>query len=334
MKKNIKFNLNIADDIPYELIGDKAKVKEIVNNLLTNSIKYTEEGEINLTIKCINSLEKETSNLIITCQDTGRGIKAEYIEKLFNKFERLDIEKNTTTEGTGLGLAITKSLIEMMGGTINVQSQFGKGSVFVVNLPQRISPKQPSVSEKELLDTARNLYTTINTESKEETKANIDYGHKKVLIVDDNKLNIKVASRALKDFDFELDECYDGQECLDKINQGNTYDLILMDIMMPNMNGEEAFSKLKANPSFKIPTIALTADALSGAKEKYVSQGFVDYIAKPFSKEQIKEKLDIIFKDSSKQINIIDDTVDRFSGDNVATYVFDPNEVNNENEKQ
>ena len=305
-EKNVNFHLNMADDIPYELIGDKGKVKEIINNLLTNAIKYTEEGEINLTIKCINDTSANTSNLIITCQDTGRGIKAEYINKLFTKFERLDIEKNTTTEGTGLGLAITKALVDMMGGKINVQSQFGQGSLFIVNIPQKISKLARPMSEKEIVSTSSKIFTnnsTINeikmeTPKTQSTMSN-NYGTKKVLIVDDNKLNIKVARRALDSFNFEIDECYDGQECLNKITIGNEYDLVLMDIMMPNMNGEMALQKLKENPSYKIPTIALTADAIAGAKEKYVSEGFIDYIAKPFSKDQIKEKLDIVFKDSN-----------------------------------
>lgn len=294
-KKDIKFNLNISDDLPYELIGDKVHVKEIVNNILTNAIKYTEQGEINLSVKCVNDYNKRLSNLIITCQDTGRGIKKEYISKLFTKFERLDIEKNTTTEGTGLGLAITKALIEMMGGTINVSSQFGKGSIFVVNIPQKVSKFQRPMTEKEIMDTASRLLN--NNTTKESNTTNIDYGRRKILIVDDNKLNIKVAKRAISDFDFEIDECYDGLECLNKVVVGNEYDLILMDIMMPNMSGETAIKKLKENSNFRIPVIALTADAVSGAKEKYVSEGFVDYIAKPFNKDQIKQKLDIIFND-------------------------------------
>ncbi len=297
-EKDIKFNLNISDDLPYELIGDKVHVKEIVNNILTNAIKYTEQGEINLSVKCVNDYNKRLSNLIITCQDTGRGIKKEYISKLFTKFERLDIEKNTTTEGTGLGLAITKALIEMMGGTINVSSQFGKGSIFVVNIPQKVSKFQRPMTEKEIMDTAsRLLNNNNNNTTKESNTTNIDYGHRKILIVDDNKLNIKVAKRAISDFDFEIDECYDGLECLNKVVVGNEYDLILMDIMMPNMSGETAIKKLKENSNFRIPVIALTADAVSGAKEKYVSEGFVDYIAKPFNKDQIKQKLDIIFND-------------------------------------
>ena len=282
-EKNIIFTLNISDDIPYELIGDKGKIKEIINNLLTNAIKYTEQGKINLTIKCINNLNNNITNLIIICQDTGKGIKKELINRLFTKFDRLDIERNTTAEGTGLGLAITKALVDMMSGKINVQSQFGKGSIFMVQIPQKINTLNKPLNTKE------------NIENKNIILNNITYEGKKILIVDDNKLNIKVARKALKDFNFILDECYDGRECLEKINNGNTYDLILMDIMMPNMNGECCIKELKKDINFKIPVIALTADAIAGSKEKYISEGFFDYIAKPFNKDQIKEKLDKVF---------------------------------------
>ena len=278
-EKPIHFNMNIAEDLPYELLGDKLHIKEIINNLLSNAFKYTDRGEVTLTVKCIN--KDNLSNLIISVKDTGRGIKKENIDKLFTKFERLGADRNTTIEGTGLGLAITKNLIEMMGGTINVQSQFGEGSLFVVFLPQKISKmEKPDVVE-------------VKQEVTKEVK---DYGHKKILIVDDNMLNIKVARRALSDFNFEIDEATDGYRCLEKVVKGNEYDLILMDIMMPNMGGEETLSKLKENPEFKIPTIALTADAVAGAEEKYKEEGFVDYLAKPFSREQIREKLDEIFK--------------------------------------
>ncbi len=278
--KNINFKLDIADDIPYELIGDKGKVKEIINNLLTNSIKYTEQGEINLSIKCINELDKNISNIIIVCKDTGRGIKKENIEKLFTKFERLDIEKNTTAEGTGLGLAITKSLIEMMGGRINVQSNFGVGSMFMVRIPQKISK----------LENTENRIIEVKNENN-----NHEYNEKKILIVDDNNLNIKVATRALLSFNFVIDTATSGEECLNKVKE-TKYDLILMDIMMPNMSGETTLQKLKEINGFNTPVIALTADALAGAEARYKSEGFVDYLAKPFNKEQMKEKLDMIFK--------------------------------------
>jgi len=375
-EKNINFKINLASDIPYELIGDKTHIKEIVNNLLTNAIKYTEQGEIELNVKCIN--KDKISTLIISVRDTGRGIKAENINKLFTKFERLDAERNSTTEGTGLGLAITKALVEMMGGKINVQSQFGQGSMFVVQIPQKISQmvnpdqtvqiniapikqameesKQETVMPQPTTESVA-TQSTLSVENK-----SINYFGKKILIVDDNKLNIKVARRALDGFDFEIDECYDGQECLDKLPNGNEYDLILMDIMMPNMSGETAIAKLKEKPNFNIPTIALTADAVAGAKEKYIGEGFIDYIAKPFSKDQIKEKLDMVFNssepkqaevkkdeleealsDMSKPIQEIelpnqsdttpkyDPNVDRFK--DAATYVFDSTKKDDENQQ-
>ncbi|MBQ9018789.1 MAG: response regulator [Bacilli bacterium] len=299
-EKNINFKVNFAPDIPYELIGDKTHVKEIVNNLLTNAIKYTEQGEIELNVKCIN--QNNICNLMISVRDTGRGIKAENINKLFEKFERLDVERNTTTEGTGLGLAITKALVDMMGGKINVQSTFGQGSIFVVQIPQKISilANPDNTVKIDITPIKKKLENISDVEvvsSKvEEVKVPKDFDSKKILIVDDNKLNIKVARRALQDFNFDIDECYDGVECLGKVVNGNEYDLILMDIMMPNMSGETALSKLKENPNFKIPVLALTADAVSGAKEKYIGEGFVDYIAKPFTKDQIKEKLDFVFE--------------------------------------
>lgn len=288
-EKPIEFKLHIAEDIPYELYGDKIHVKQVVNNLLSNAIKYTERGFVNLTAKCIN--QGDICNLIITVQDTGRGIKAEMINKLFEKFERLGVERNTTTEGTGLGLAITKSLTEMMGGKINVQSQYGTGSIFMVQIPQKISKMSKPMDEVELMKTAPLFAKT--------SEISTDYGNKKILIVDDNNLNIKVAKKALSNFSFELDECNSGNECIEKINSGKSYDLILMDIMMPGMSGETTLSKLKEKSNFNTPVIALTADAVNGAKEKYISEGFTDYIAKPFSRDQIKSKLDKVFKNEN-----------------------------------
>ena len=296
-EKSIDFKIDIAPDIPYELYGDKTHMKQILNNLLSNAFKYTEKGEIVFSVKCIN--QDDTCNLIMSVKDTGKGIKSKDINKLFNKFERLDVEMNSTTEGTGLGLAITKNLVEMMGGKINVQSRFGEGSMFMVRIPQKIitmsEPIKENASNK--IKNEKSIETT-NLNKQDETN-NSKYKNKKILIVDDNKLNIKVARRSLQDFNFEIDECYDGQECLNKVTKGNEYDLILMDIMMPNMSGKTAIKKLKENPNFNIPTIALTADAIVGAEEKYITDGFVDYIAKPFSKEQIEDKIYTIFNNPS-----------------------------------
>lgn len=151
-EKPIEFKMNIAEDLPYELIGDKNLVKQVTNNLLTNAFKYTEKGTVFLNVNCIN--QNDNCNLIISVQDTGRGIKPELINRLFMKFERLETDKNTTVEGTGLGLAITKSLVDMMGGKINVQSQFGTGSIFKVQLPQKISKLEMPMTNTQIINTA------------------------------------------------------------------------------------------------------------------------------------------------------------------------------------
>ena len=274
--KKIDYKINISEDIPYELIGDKQHVKEIINNLLSNAIKYTDEGIVAMNITCFNN--NDICNLEIEVYDTGRGIKKEDLKRLYNKFDRLDVEKNSTIEGTGLGLAITKKLVELLKGTINVESEYGEGTKFNVIIPQKIG----------------------NNTSKDEqviTNNIIDYSDKKILIVDDNKLNIKVAKRNIEDLNFkEIDECYNGLECLEKIKNGKKYDIIPMDIMMPIMDGEQVLKELKNIKDFDTPIIALTADAIAGSDEKYKNEGFVDYVSKPFNKDTIKLKIDSIFE--------------------------------------
>ena len=304
-EKPINFKYHIAEDIPYELLGDKAHVKQIINNLLSNAIKYTEQGEINFNVNCI--VKDGSCDLLITVQDTGIGIKPENIDKLFTQFQRLEIEKNMSIEGTGLGLAITKKLVDMMGGRISVQSTYGKGSIFLVTLPQKIykmvntEVQEAAPQPQEMLVPKQEETLPVDNIVKEEPVVegivNVgSFGIKKILIVDDNKLNIKVAKRALNDFNFNIDEAYDGEQAIKMVRDGNFYDLILMDIMMPNMGGEAALRELKKDPNFKVPVIALTADAVAGADDHYKSVGFNDYLAKPFNREQIKEKLDNIFK--------------------------------------
>lgn len=267
-EKPIEFVMNIAPDVPTTLYGDKGKVKEIMTNLLTNAVKYTEQGEINLEISCIN--KNDNSTIIISVEDTGRGIKPEKIDKLFTKFERLDEDRNTTLEGTGLGLAITKRLVEMMNGKIIVQSVFGNESKFTVYLPQKI------IYDKEL-----------KVEPQKEVLNLVD---KKVLVVDDNDLNLKIADRLLKKYNLQVDTCKSGYECLEKIKD-QTYDLIFMDDMMPKMSGTETLHIIQESPTFKTKVIALTANAIEGMKEKYIEEGFNDYLAKPIDKDELEKVL-------------------------------------------
>lgn len=288
--KDIDYRINIADDIPYHLIGDKIHVKQIINNLLSNALKYTEKGFVELNVKCIN--KDDICLLIISVRDSGRGIKAEDINKLFTKFERLEIEKSTTTEGTGLGLAITKRLVELMNGTINVESRYKEGTIFMVQLPQKIDSQAKPISRNDIENTRQLLI-----------KKDISFKDKRVLVVDDNKLNLKVAKRTLDSLNLPMDQCESGQECIDKINLGQNYDVILMDIMMPEMSGITTLKELQKDESFITPVIAVTADAISGAEEKYLENGFCDYISKPFTKEQIEKKLIKIFDEQEKNNN-------------------------------
>ncbi len=266
-----------TDDIPNYLHGDYSKIKQIVLNLLTNAIKYTNEGHIYFDVSCINN--EENCTLIIKVEDTGIGIKDEAINKLFNKFERLDNE-NSSIEGTGLGLSITQKLVEMMNGKIYVKSEYGKGSTFTVILNQKII-SNPKIEVRQTVD-------KIIIEH--------DLSNKKVLVVDDNKLNLKVIKNLLSTYNIVPVEITSGFECIDLINKGNKYDLILLDDMMPEKSGKETFKELKCIPDFTIPVIALTANAIEGMKEEYLALGFNDYLPKPINKNElnciIKEYLD------------------------------------------
>ena len=277
-EKPIEFKTNFAPDLPEVLYGDIGRIKQICVNILTNAIKYTNEGWIEFTISVVK--KSNICRLIISVEDTGIGIKKKNIDKLFNKFERLDLEENVTIEGTGLGLAITKKLVDLMHGKIVVQSVFGKGSKFTVCIDQRIV-KNP----------------TIKVES--EKKVNeVKVTNKKVLLVDDNKINLKVAERLLDSYGIETESVDSGFACLDKINNGNKYDLIMLDDMMPKMSGVETLKKLKVIPGFNIKTVALTANALTGMREKYLSDGFDDYLAKPINKDELNKIINKYLNDN------------------------------------
>ena len=286
--KDIELRTKIAPDLPANLYGDKGKLKQIISNLLTNAVKYTESGYIDFNVSCIN--EKDECKLQIIVSDTGRGIKAEQIEKIFNKFERSEEDRNTTIEGTGLGLAITKSLTEMMGGKIIVQSVYGKGSKFTIYLRQKIVAKEG------------------NIETKEEVVEDIKFTGFKVLVVDDNNLNLKVADKLLKKYDLTTKLIESGEDCINLIKIGETYDLILMDDMMPKLRGPEVLAKLKEIPNFNIPVIALTANATAGIKESYLKEGFDDYLAKPIDKVELVNILKKYLKNKveEKETNVAD----------------------------
>ena len=267
--KPIELITKIDDTIPRVLYGDASRLKQICVNILTNAVKYTKEGSITFSINSI--IKNDVCRLIISVEDTGIGIKQENINKLFNKFERLDLEENITIEGPGLGLAITKKLVDLMHGAIVVQSVYGKGSKFTVSIDQMIV-KNPTITTSEPVIAS------------DEIKVN----NKLVLVVDDNKINLKVAERLLGTYGITTECVESGYICIDNLKKGKKYDLILMDDMMPKLSGVETLHKIKEQiPDFNIPTIALTANALTGMREKYLADGFNDYLAKPISKDEL-----------------------------------------------
>ena len=268
--KPIEFKYYLAPDTPKYLYGDHVRIKQVILNFLTNAIKYTNKGYIDFDVK--NICNKHTCRLIIKVEDSGIGIKKESINRLFDKFDRLDNE-NSTIEGTGLGLAITKRLVEMMHGKIIVQSIYGKGSQFTIVIDQKIVNEAIAEEVVEKNEEKETITTDLTT--------------KKVLIVDDNLMNLKVAARLLKSYNMQIEQADSGFKCLDLIGGGNTYDLILLDDMMPKMSGKETFKQLKEDPSFNTPVVILTANAITGMKEEYLQFGFDDYLAKPIEKDEL-----------------------------------------------
>ncbi len=279
--KPLEFRTSFDPTIPAVLYGDHTRIKQVILNILTNAIKYTHEGHIDFKVNSV--ISGDICRLIISVEDTGIGIKQENISKLFSKFERFDLEQNITIEGTGLGLAITKKLIDLMQGKIVVQSVYGKGSKFIIAIDQKVV-KTPTIKIEEK--------KTVSEITKN------DFTGKKILVVDDNKMNLKVATRLLQDYQVEIETIDNGFECIEKIKNQEHFDLILMDDMMPKMTGSETLQKLKEIEGYHIPTIALTANAISGMKEKYISAGFDDYLSKPIDKLELNRVINEILNKS------------------------------------
>ena len=273
--KPLEFRYNYDHSIPPVLYGDHVRIKQIILNLLTNAVKYTKQGYVDFNISSV--CNGDVCRLIISVEDSGIGIKKENIDKLFNKFERFDLEKNITIEGTGLGLAITKKLVELMNGQIVVQSKYGEGSKFTAAIDQRIIPKTLEELSEDL-------------SSNEDTSTFVGCGNK-ILVVDDNMINLKVAARLLKTYNVDVELVTSGKECINKILEGNMYELILLDDMMPHMTGVETLKNLQKIIGFNIPTVALTANAISGMREKYLENGFDDYLSKPIDKVELEKVL-------------------------------------------
>ncbi len=279
----LEFHVNVDENIPNHLFGDEGRIRQVMVNLLNNAVKYTKKGSVTLNIQ---SIRQETDfALRVEVVDTGIGIKEEDMSKLFRDFERLDLKKNRNVEGTGLGLAITRNLVEMMQGTLDVSSVYGKGSTFTVQVPQVIKSEEPMGSFIKRFDEFKKQHTKYHESFVAENA--------RILVVDDNDMNLKVVRSLLKKTGMQVVTCQSGAECLELI-AATHYDIVLLDHMMPVMDGVETLQKAKemSNSCCKeTPFIALTANAISGVREMYLAAGFDNYLSKPVTGKALEEMI-------------------------------------------
>ncbi len=305
-KKKLRLSLDIAPDIPYKLSGDEVHLRQIIGNLLSNAVKYTQTGTVTLRLSW-EKQEKDMLLLKIMVEDTGIGVKEKDIARIFETFNRLDMKASRNEEGTGLGLAVTHQLVGMMGGKLEVKSEYGKGSVFSFAIPQKIINPSPLGDFQEQYDKS--------------VKNSISYREKfiaplaKILVVDDNAMNLAVAQDLLRKTKLQIDVASSGGECLEMLKR-KEYHLICMDHMMPVMDGVQtlrAIRELEDNPSRNIPVIALTANAVVGAREFYLKAGFEDYLSKPIEPDKLEDMLiqylpkELVYLTEDEEISVEND---------------------------
>ena len=281
-QKQLDFQVQIDSDLPCVLYGDEVRNRQIIVNILNNAVKYTKQGVVKLTVEGIR--EDQVFTLKMQVSDSGIGIKQEDMDKLFGGFQRLDLEQNRSIEGTGLGLAITRNLIERMNGRIEVSSEYGKGSVFTVYLSQEIINDSP-------MGDFRQRFEAV-AKQEDEYRESFVAPEAKVLVVDDNGMNLAVVKALLKKTDIQVTTCMSGMECLELVRD-IYFDVILLDHMMPEMDGIQTLAKIKQseNQCTSVPVIALTANAIVGAKEEYINAGFSDYLSKPIEGMELEKML-------------------------------------------
>ena len=303
-EKNLEFELEIDPDTPERLRGDEFRIRQIVINLLTNAVKYTNQGKIIFRLG-YQPVENKRILLDISVEDTGIGIAKENLAKLFDTFQRIDLNKNRNVEGTGLGLCIVKQLVELMNGTIKVESEYGKGSKFSVSIPQAV------VSDRVIGEFSPEY---VNNTEEQLYKESFTAEGTSILVVDDVPMNLKVFKALLKNTGINIDTAESGKECLGLVRQ-KKYNIIFMDHMMPVMDGIQTLHKMNEMPDNKnsdTPVIMLTANAITGAKENYLNEGFADYLSKPIREAKLEEMvLQFLPKE---MIKFIDDMVEENGG--------------------
>ncbi|MDR0273659.1 MAG: response regulator [Clostridiales bacterium] len=294
--KPIEFALSIDESLFARLCGDELRVRQIMNNLLSNAIKYTNEGRVELSVE--NAFSENNVWMTIQISDTGRGIRQEELKKLFVNYSQLDVQTNHKIEGTGLGLSITKRLAEMMGGSISVESEYGKGSVFTVKIQQKfVSDVCIGKQTVESLKTFR-----FSDERRGSVIERVNLSYARVLIVDDNETNLMVAKGLMKPYKMTIDCVDSGEKAVNAIRGGTRYDAVFLDYMMPGMDGIETMQAIRLLDTGKnITIIALTANALTGNEAIFLSKGFQAFLTKPIELSRLDEVLRRWVRDKSKE---------------------------------
>ena len=311
-QKQLDFQVEIDPDIPSVLHGDEVRNRQIIVNILNNAVKYTKEGTVKFVVEGIRDNDEFTLKMQVA--DSGIGIRKEDMSKLFGDFQRLDLEQNRSIEGTGLGLAITRSLLERMNGRIEVSSEYGKGSVFTVYLSQVVIDEKP-------IGDFRQKFETLAKQEKEYHES-FAAPEAKALVVDDNEMNLVVVKALLKKTGIRITTCMSGMECLELVDK-ERFDVILLDHMMPEMDGIETLNRIKnsENQCKEVPVIALTANAIVGAKEEYLKAGFSDYLSKPIDGIEL-EKMLLKFLPPNKVVtNGADNNIENSDANNDVTEV-------------
>ena len=294
--KPIRFDLRIDEATPLNLLGDELRLKQILNNTLSNAFKYTEKGNVTLSVsaEATGSDDDDDVILILQVSDTGQGMTAEDVSKLFDEYTRFNIDANRAIAGTGLGMSITKRILDLMGGEIFVESELGKGSVFTIRIPhKRVGG---IVCGPELAEVIRNyrFHSTAMTKKSRMLREHMPYG--RVLVVDDIELNIYVAKGMLLPYGLHVDTVNSGLAVIEKIKEGNVYDVIFMDHLMPQINGIEA-TKMLREMGYTNCIIALTANALVGQAEMFLKNGFDGYLSKPIDSRELNTILNKFIRD-------------------------------------
>jgi len=320
--KPIDFVLDVDEHVPSALFGDELRIKQILNNLLSNAFKYTNSGEVKLSVSAESSAENSTDavTLIFHVRDTGQGMTREQLEKLGDEYSRFNQEANRTTEGTGLGMSITQNLVHMMEGEIKAESEPGKGSLFTVRLRQGNVGAPPL--GREVTEKLREFRSNYEAKAKKTQIVREAIPNGKVLIVDDMDMNIYVAKGMLSPYGLQIDTATSGPEAIEKVKRSE-YDLVFMDHMMPKMDGMEATQEIRKLGGVyeKLPIVALTANAVAGMKEMFLSNGFNGFISKPI----VMRELDNVIREwlSPEKVNhhAEPETADAADGDIYNSFV-------------